>query len=148
MASRKNLSVKKSHMMKFCERLSKGGQKLVQDNAQELIYKSGMMGPGLRTTTTSNKRQKTSNACSNCGLLTQQRSTSQLCQKNPSRFAEEEVVVIAEDKMGEGQRRSNDEEVAKGITGSDAVTNNHKKENKEHKGKKKSCPSCRLYTHR
>jgi hypothetical protein len=79
---RKKLAVKKRRMVKFYKRLREGGQKLVQDNAKELSYESGVMRPGLTTTTTSNKRQKTASVgCPHCGLLTHQRITSKLCKK-------------------------------------------------------------------
>jgi hypothetical protein len=77
-------------MMKFYKKLREGGQKLVQDNAKELSYESGIMGPGMMTTTTRNKRRKTSVGCPHhCGLMTHQRITSKLCRKNPSRYAGE-----------------------------------------------------------
>jgi hypothetical protein len=70
-----------------------------------------------------------------------------LCQKNPSRFAEE-VVVAAEDKLGKDPKQSNNEEVARQVTGMNMATNNNNNKNKEKEGKKKGCPSCRLSTHR
>lgn len=79
-------------------------------------------------TTSSNKRQKRSVCCPHCGLLTHQRIKSWLCQKNPSRFPEEEAVVAVEDRMGEDPKESNDEEV---VTGTDMATNNISDKNKE-----------------
>jgi hypothetical protein len=84
-----------------------------------------MMGPGSTMTTTSKKRQKgTSNGCFHCGLPAHGRITSRLCWKNPSRFAEEKVVLAAEDKIGKDPKQSNDEEVARQVTGTDIATNN------------------------
>jgi hypothetical protein len=49
----KKLYVKKTPMMKFYKRLRDGGIQLAQDIEKELSYGSGMMGPGLKMTTTS-----------------------------------------------------------------------------------------------
>jgi rRNA maturation protein Nop10 len=74
-------------MFEFYKLLKVGGQKLEQDNAKELSYESGMVGPGLTTTTISNKRQKTaSDGCPHCGLLTHHRITSRLCWKHPCTY--------------------------------------------------------------
>jgi hypothetical protein len=75
------VSVKMMRMEKFYKKIREGGQKSVQDNAKGLSYKSGMMGPGSTTTTTSNKRQRRSIGCPHCGFLTHRRITSKLCQK-------------------------------------------------------------------
>jgi hypothetical protein len=58
------------------------------------------------------------------------------------------VVVVEDTRMGEDPKQSNNEDVVKQATGTNTATNNIDNENKENDGRKKSYPSCGLYTHR
>jgi hypothetical protein len=101
-------------MMKFYKKLRDGGTKLVQDNEKELSYESGMMGPGSKTTTTSNKRKRRTVGCPNCGMLNHKRITSKLCLKNPNRCTEEELASVKD--IATPTDRSNEEVVRQGVT--------------------------------
>jgi hypothetical protein len=84
---RRKETVKITRMREFYQKLRKGVSKLKIDNAKELGYESGMMGPGGREgADDEDQRQKRciqKRPCKHCGSTSHSRKTCLKCTANP-----------------------------------------------------------------